>query len=137
MRKSASSTGVGSSSIMLIIVVVCLTLFGVLSFVTARHDALLTKRTLESVQYYYEADAEAQWTLMSVDEWIQRDMLGQPMGAELHDNGDGTLSFTVSAGETRELRVMLRVAGKDYRIERYSYESGIRKPVDTTLNLYW
>ena len=137
MRKNASSTGVGSSSIMLIIVVVCLTLFGVLSFVTARHDALLTDRMFKSVQGYYAADAAAQRTLMAVDEWIQRDMRGQPMGAELCDNGDGTLSFSVSAEDTRELHVVLRVIGKAYRIERYSYESNIRLPEDTTLNLYW
>ena len=137
MRKNASGAGVGLSSIMVIIVIVCLTLFGALSFVTARNEALLTDRTLESVQNYYAADAAAQRTLMLVDEWIQHDMQGRLIGVELCEDGDDTLSFIVSAGETRELHVVLHVTGRDYRIERYSYESRQRLPTNTTLKLYW
>lgn len=136
MNKSSSGMGVGASSIMLIIVVVCLTLFGVLSYVTARNDAALSSRTKESVQRYYEADAAAQRGLMAVDEWIAGGMKGQPNGLTLADEGDGTVSFFVAAADTHILRVVLRIDDDGYEIERYGYENISEWTADTTENLY-
>lgn len=136
MSKTASGAGVGASSIMLIIVVVCLTLFGVLSYVTARNDAVLSGRTLESVQRYYEADAEAQRALMAIDEWIAGGMQGQPDGLALEPGDDGTLSFAVAAEGAHALRVVLRVEDGGYIIERYSYENTGAWSADTTEDLY-
>ena len=136
MSKTSSSAGVGASSIMLIIVVLCLTLFGVLSYVTARNDAALSARTLESVQRYYEADAEAQRSLMAIDEWLEGGMQGQPEGLALVDVGDGTVAFSVAADGGHALRVVLRIADGSYTIERYSYENIGTWSADTTEDLY-
>lgn len=136
MRRPPSNAGVGASSIMLIIVVLCLTLFGVLSFVTARNDMALTERTAESVERYYEADAAAQRALMAVDEWIRAGMTGEPAGVELTDEGDGRLSFSVPAGETHALLVGLRVSGEGYVLESYRYENIAAWTADTAENLF-
>ena len=136
MKKPASNTGVGASSIMLIIVVVCLTLFGVLSYVTARNDAVLSQRMLASVQRYYAADARAQHALMAVDEWLAGGMRGDPNGVALTDNGDGLLTFEVKEEDTHTLVVTLRVTDQGYTIERYRYENSADWAVDVTENLF-
>lgn len=116
--------------------VLCLTLFGVLSYVTARNDAALSLRTLESVQRYYAADAEAQRSLMAIDEWLANGMQGQPEGLSLEENDDGTLMFYVAAEGGHTLRVVLRIEDGGYIIERYSYENIGTWSADTTEDLY-
>jgi len=136
MKKPAPNTGVGASSIMLIIVVVCLTLFAVLSYVTARNDAVLSERMLASVQCYYSVDALAQRNLMAVDEWIAGGMQGQPDGVELTENEDGSLAFSVSVDDIHTLKVTLRVTDDGYTVERYIYENNAEWSVDATEYLY-
>ncbi len=135
MKRPPSNAGVGASSILLIIVVLCLTLFGVLSYVTARNDMALTGRTQQSVQDFYTADAAAQRALMAVDEWIQNGMTGEPAGVELTREGDA-LSFAVTAGDTHALRVTLRLSGGGYTIESYRYENIAEWTADDTINLF-
>lgn len=59
---------VGSSSILMIFVLLCLVTFSTLSLVTANADYKLTAKTAESVSGYYEADAKAELLLASIDE---------------------------------------------------------------------
>lgn len=136
MKKPPSNAGVGASSIMLIIVVLCLTLFGVLSYVTARNDMALTERTQQSAQRYYEADAAAQRALMETDAWLKGGMQGDPQGVTLTDAGEGRLSFTLRAGDAHALTVVLRVTGDSYVIERYAYENTAEWTADTAQDLF-
>ena len=57
--KSSKGVGVGSASIIVIFVLLCLACFGVLSFVSARADLRLATQTAKSVTSYYEADSRA------------------------------------------------------------------------------
>ena len=62
-RKNDSSKtgiGVGSSSILTVFVVLCLTTFATLSMVSARADLRLSTRAADLVTAYYSADAQAQ-----------------------------------------------------------------------------
>ncbi len=136
MKRPPSNAGVGASSIMLIIVVLCLTLFGVLSYVTALNDSALTSRTLESTQVYYETDAAAQRALMAVDAWLLGGREGAPEGVELMDNGDGSLSFSVSTDGAHALSVRLRPLETGYIIESYRYENISDWSPDTAQELF-
>ncbi len=59
---------IGSSSILMIFVLLCLVTFSALSLVSANADYKLTEKTAESVSGYYEADAKAETLLASIDE---------------------------------------------------------------------
>lgn len=59
--------GVGTSSILMIFVILCLTVFGVLSFSTARADQRLTEKALAGTAAYYDADARAEEALAQID----------------------------------------------------------------------
>ena len=66
-KKTGSATiNAGGAIIIIIFVVLCLTIFGLLSFTTAFADKRLADRTLLSVQQYYEADTRAEQMLAAV-----------------------------------------------------------------------
>lgn len=65
--KNSFFPGAGASSILMIFVVLCLTVFGVLSYVTANADGKISAKNGESVEAYYSADARVQSRLQQID----------------------------------------------------------------------
>jgi|GEM_PF-1601604 hypothetical protein len=65
--KSNIHLSVGSSSILMIFVVLCLTTFGMLSYVTANADSKISTKNAETVQNYYKANQLAQTKLEQLD----------------------------------------------------------------------
>ncbi len=61
---------VGVSSIIMIFVVLCLTTFGVLSYLSAQSDYKLTIKTLNSIKDYYVADSTAEEFLAEIDDYL-------------------------------------------------------------------
>lgn len=61
---------VGVTTILMIFVVLCFTTFAVLSFLTARSDYALTRKTVTATQEYYQADAKIEELLASIDEYL-------------------------------------------------------------------
>ena len=59
MKKQSSAIGVGAITILNILLVVMLCVFSVLTLSSARADMALSKRSADSVEAYYAADAEA------------------------------------------------------------------------------
>ncbi|WP_444642742.1 hypothetical protein ACRQU7_00100 [Caproiciproducens sp. R1] len=67
-RKGNFHLGVGASSILMIFVVLCLTTFGILSYVTANADNKISTKNAETVENYYTATAIAEQKLQKIDE---------------------------------------------------------------------
>lgn len=67
-RSSAPRSGAGASSIMVIIMIVCMTVFGVLAIVSVRTEQQLSQKTTDTFVTRYEADAQAQRTIARIDE---------------------------------------------------------------------
>ena len=91
MRKLPSRTGVGASSILLILVAVAMTLFAVLSLVTARNDKVLTDRAVAATSAYYRADSEAQRALADIDAYLATGDEAKLNGRTLTQRDDGAL----------------------------------------------
>ena len=66
-QKNELHLSVGTSSILMIFVVLCLTTFGVLSYVTANADYKLSKKNADAVTAYYKADTKANELLKTID----------------------------------------------------------------------
>ncbi len=66
-RKGNLHLGVGASSILMIFVVLCLTTFGILSYVTANADNKLSTKNAETVESYYASAAVAEGKLQKID----------------------------------------------------------------------
>lgn len=60
----------GWSSILMIFVVLCLTTFGMLSYVTANADSKISTKNAETVQNYYKADTLVQSKLEQIDKML-------------------------------------------------------------------
>lgn len=67
MNKSEYRMGIGTSSILMIFVVLCLTTLGVLSFASARNNLTLSQKRQTQVESYYAASAEAERILSQID----------------------------------------------------------------------
>lgn len=63
---------IGWSSILMIFVVLCLTAFGILSYVTANADYKLSAKTALTVQDYYEASQKSEKKLQAIDTAVLR-----------------------------------------------------------------
>lgn len=102
--------GVGMASVLMIVMVLAFTTFGILSLVSANADAELSRRAEEKNRAYYEAEAKLQEQLAQVD-------------AELSENPEsfqagGFLELTADVGEDQWLRAVLQVT-KDGGKNRY------------------
>jgi len=67
-RKNSFNLSVGASSILMIFVVLCLTTFGVLSYVTANADSKISTKNAETVENYYAGTTEAEKKLQTIDD---------------------------------------------------------------------
>lgn len=113
MKRFPARAGVGSSSILLIIVVLCLTAFSTLAFITARLDLRLTRETVAGAEAYYAADARMQERLAGADAALR----SNPDAA-----GDGVYRLTESVSDRLQLTAELTRAGLRYRILSYRTE---------------
>lgn len=66
-RKGDFHLGVGASSILMIFVVLCLTTFGILSYVTANADNKISTKNAETVESYYAGTVAAEEKLQKID----------------------------------------------------------------------
>ena len=130
MRKQVSiGVSVGTSLILVIFVMLCLTTFAALSLVSANRDFILSQKTAASTTLYYSADSRAETRLAEIDRILQdaqaasgsrsdylvrcKEALAAEGGVDLFDlaaeGGGLQLGYAVSAGESAELQVRLQV----------------------------
>ncbi len=67
-RKGNFNLSVGASSILMIFVVLCLTTFGILSYVTANADSKISTKNAETVENYYAGATAAEKILQEIDD---------------------------------------------------------------------
>ena len=143
-QKGEFKISTGASSILMIFVVLCLTTFAVLSYVTANADSRLTEKAIETTAAYYSADSKAQTAISAFDAKLaeleeqssqgssyvelikQTQFENDGISAEVQtSNGIYTLHFVVPVSEGQQLEVDLKLetepsqAGRRYQITRY------------------
>lgn len=130
--------GVGAASILMIFVILCVTVFGILSFSSARSDWKLTQKNAESIQKYYAADAKAQELLRELDTRMIQLTLEHPsidattLAKELSKNPlrfialeetdtPERLAATIPMGELQEIQLEVELSSSPphYRVVRY------------------
>lgn len=92
-KKSALSfsSGIGSSSILVIFVILCLVSFATLSIVSANADYKLSRKVLERTTAYYEAEGQAQAALAALDAEL----------AALYESSASETEYFKAAGEEK------------------------------------
>ncbi len=129
--KGFGSIGVGLSSIILIGVVLCFTVFAALALVSANNDAVLNDRSVAAVKAYYAADAAAQSMISDINELAASGSDKLPDGVTREGE---RLCFSVPIDNTRMLSVELEYDGNAYAAVVYSTKAtGEWTPAGLTL----
>lgn len=128
---------IGSSSLILIFIVLCLATFGLLSLGNAKSDELLSVRNAVAVKDYYQADGLGQEFVRRVDqalvqagqtgggEAVKKQVL-EAMGAYYQeDTGHFLTDIPMNAGQA--LRVELAVDWDERRLEVVAWKVYIQE----------
>ncbi|MEA4896976.1 hypothetical protein ACH6CV_17555 [Bacillota bacterium Meth-B3] len=129
--------GPGAASLIMIVVVLCLTVLSLLALIGARADYRLAERSREMVASYYDADARTQRALAALDSALiaaraeHADEQGY-FGAVRHNLPEGwmpvgdVLRFTADAGAGRALVMAVELlppgAAERYRVTSVTLE---------------
>ena len=115
-----SGMGVGSSSIVLVFAVLCLTVFSLISLQVARNNKALTDAEAELVIGYYSADAKAERILAQISEsgGLIEEIID---GVEIRYSWDADLetdiySYQCPISDEKELYIKLGIDGESIRI---------------------
>lgn len=117
--------GVGTSSILMIFAILCLTTLGVLAFASGRADLALTERRTRHVETYYQASTEAQEVLQAIDALLLsyegRAALGDVAYVTAYDADELTIRVPVGDSQTLCMQLALHApnAAARYTITRY------------------
>lgn len=76
-REIKNKANIGSASLILIFIVLCLATFGLLSMASANNDWKLADKNAAAVKTYYGADSQGEDFLQMVDQTLSRAMEGQ------------------------------------------------------------
>lgn len=116
MGEGKRGAGVGMASILLIVMVLAFTTFGVLSLVSAWTDVRMSRKSASTVAAYYEAEGALQQQLADLD----ADLLAGRM--EIPAEGQSILTADVQ--ETQQLQLVVELSqetegnGERFRILR-------------------
>lgn len=127
MRRSDAPTAVGGSSLLVIFIVLCLTVFAMLSLSSVQADGRLSTASAEAVYAYYAADCAA-------EEILAKLRLGLvPEGVVKEGN---RYLYECAVSDTQKLVVEAEVTGTDYRILQWKTESVFSWQDEDTLNVW-
>lgn len=139
-KQQSYFVNIGSSSLLVIFLILCLVTFAILSLSSAKSDHSFSQRLAKHRQVYYEASAKAEETVGEIDLILAGasgssdgfDHYLSSVSAALNEsqiNGisvncnvekdDTVISFQIPAGESQSLQVALQVT--DYRKAKTYY----------------
>lgn len=109
-KKRSLTSPVGASSLLVILAVLCLTVFAVLALTTAGAGRKLAQEAADAVSEYYSADCAAEEILALI-------RLGQtPPGVT---ESEGVFCYTCPISETQELEVAVQVKNDEYIVIKW------------------
>ena len=141
-KKTEGGIQIGTSSLVVIFVILALTVFAVLSLTRVLADDRLSDRSADWVAAYYEADCKAEEILKSINEAVEGDKANAALGGTLSSKGDlaselsritggdydeaaGIVSFTVPINDTISLEVETLISstpkdGRYYTVTKWN-----------------
>ena len=125
-KKFTSGLNVGSSSILVTFVLLCLVTFAALSFVSANADFKLAQKTADRTKAYYAANNKAEVYLLNADSLLTKHYVGcrdiieyyEGIDPLFSDNDsinveeideDIFLNYSIPISDSQEIQVTLRV----------------------------
>lgn len=108
-KKLTLGLNIGSSSILLIFVLLCLISFATLSIISAKADSKLSRKVLDRTSAYYNACNEAERALAGVDSTLA-EVYADSADIEDYFNTVGhNKSYTISISDLQTLQVTIEI----------------------------
>lgn len=121
--KSGKGISVGSASLVMIFSVLCLTVFSVLSLVTANNELRLSEKSAASVKNFYTADSAA----CDIINEAKKDIaLGKTVDS----------SFEVKIDENRNLEVAFDIENDEIKITKWQISPISWEAIEETLPVW-
>ena len=131
-KKNIQHSGIGMASVLMIVMVLALTTFGILALVSAYSDHQTSRRVISLTADYYNAEKEMQRQIAEVEIALKK--------GEDPFSVNGTLDLIEKMGEDRQLHVTLRKKDEDesgiYDIIRYELENISEWSPDNELHIW-
>ena len=132
MKRKPRGVSVGSALLIMILAVLCLTIFSVLSLSSATASRAMADRTAEETRDYYAADKTACAILSQILEGDD----GAPAAASPGADGSTVYSYSVPIDDGSKLMVDVKVSGQKYDILRWQAENISSWSPDDSLNVW-
>ncbi|MBE5873941.1 MAG: hypothetical protein E7287_05975 [Lachnospiraceae bacterium] len=124
-KKHSFGINIGSASILLIFVLLCLISFATLSIVSANADSKLTNKVLERTTAYYDACNKAEASLAEIDKTLIRVYLESDNADAYFASVGHSKSFNITVSEMQTLVVQIEILYPEndedtfYRIKKW------------------
>ncbi|HCT91000.1 MAG TPA: hypothetical protein DF613_06440 [Lachnospiraceae bacterium] len=143
-KQQSSFVNIGSSSLLVIFLILCLATFAILSLSSAQNDYSFSQRLAEHRSVYYEAASKAEEILAEVDRTLAQTAADSENsaayiqavttalnGAEVNgialscqtENEETTISYQVPAGGTQALQVILGITNYEEKETYYDIKT--------------
>ncbi len=116
MKRSDFKMGLGASSILMIVIVLVLTTFGVLSLASAQADWKLTEKVKIMTTEYYCAENKVEKLYSQIDNILAsglgrnyRDAALKSLNETLTIRADDIIEFSVPINENQQIKVQLQI----------------------------
>lgn len=140
-KRISFSTGIGSSTILVIFVILCLVSFATLSIVTANADYKLSQKVLNRTTTYYEACNEAEASLAGLDKVLADTYKNSADEAEYFEQMGHTKDFSIPLSDLQTLEITVTIdypvspEGTFYHITSWQVVVTQDLEYDNTLNI--
>jgi len=134
-----SGIGIGSASVVLVFAVLCLTVFALISYTSARNDKALSDVEEQLVIKYYEADTLAECILAELlaADTIPGSVLGVNISARWDTElGARTAEFSCIMSDDRELNIKVALRGDSYDILNWKMRNTGTWQIDDSLSVW-
>lgn len=111
-KQSSSFINIGSSSLLIIFLILCLATFAILSLSSAKSDYTASQRLAQHKTEYYEASAKAETILAKIDKALSEGMTADEIVADMDDifiERDDVISYEIPMSEKQALHVALHL----------------------------
>lgn len=140
-----SKVNIGSSSLILIFIILCLSVFGLLSLTSARSDLSLAQKNAQAVQGFYEADSQGETFVQMVDQALQESQdeaqLKMALGAYYQAGSDGAASMAVTdismeRGQVLHIELALEPEKKRYEVKTWKVFNAEEYEIDDSMPVW-
>lgn len=108
-KNNSFGVNVGTSSLLLVFVILCLVSFATLSVVSSNADKNLSSKVTEKSHAYYDACNEAELKLMSIDQTLKSVYDSGVTRDEYYEKVGETIDFAVAISDVQTLHIKASV----------------------------